>query len=571
MIWRFREIDQNRARTLADELGQPLKVGEFLAAREFKTAAEVKAFIRAEIKDLPSPLSLTDMDKAVERLAAALKRGEPVAVCGDYDADGLTASALLGRGLKELGHEVAVHIPNRLTDGYGLKPEAIRFLAEKGAKLIVTVDNGISDYEAVNEAASLGLDVIITDHHKLPPVLPAALAVIDPHRDSLWSQSPPAGVGVAFMLLCALKRHYQATGLLAADQGPALFDYLPLVAIGTVADLVPLTGPNRILVRHGLKFLAESRFPGLVALKKTSLRRQSKDGGGRVGPTDIGFRLAPRLNAAGRLGSAEPALELLMAADGAAAADLAAKLEDLNRERHLGQNKLCAEALERLEEEISPDSRTVVLGGEGWPRGLLGLAASKVAEVAGKPTVLFSLAEGLAVGSGRSAGNFNLYAALNELRDMFISFGGHAQAAGLTIEAQRLDDFKAALEQVAQAAPGYSGESELLADIAVSAGELDLLAPPLASLEPFGQGHPAPVVIVRGAKVTDARPTDSGGSHHLKLILGGDLNRRTLIGFNLVHRLSEIGREMDLALSLEISEFKGEFSPSWRLMDFRPA
>lgn len=565
MIWTFRHIDPALARQLAADLGQPLKVGEFLSARSFKEAAEVRSFIRADLKELPGPRTLTDMDKAVERLLAARQDNQVVAVCGDYDADGLTASALLTRGFRELGHQVLVRVPNRLTEGYGLKPEAVLDLIDRGAELIVTVDNGISDHEAVTAAVEAGAEVIITDHHQLPPQLPPALAIVNPHRDSIWRDSPPAGVGVAFMLLAALKRRYQEAGLLVEGQGPPLMDYLPLVAIGTIADLVPLTGPNRILVRHGLKFLAESRQPGLAALKKIA-----RVNGEKVCPKDVGFRLAPRLNAAGRLGSADPALELLLAEDESLAARLALKLEELNRARHQGQSKLCIEALERLEDEIFPDSRTVVLGGEGWPRGLLGLAASRVAEATGKPTVLFSLEGELAVGSGRSAGNFNLYSALNELRHLFISFGGHAQAAGLSLETAHLEELRAGLEEVAQSRPDYSDEMELLVDLTVSLGDLETLARPLTALEPFGQAHPSPVVVIRRAKVTDARPTDSGGDQHMKLFLGDGLTRLTVVGFGLAPRLCEVSREMDLALSMESQEYRGVSTVNWRLLDFRP-
>ncbi|UQZ87947.1 single-stranded-DNA-specific exonuclease RecJ [Deltaproteobacteria bacterium Smac51] len=564
MIWRFREINRGRAETLAGELGQPLKLGEFLAARAFKEADEVRTFIKAEMKGLPAPMTLSDMDKAAARLLEARRRDEKVAVCGDYDADGLTASALLTRGLRELGHQVVTRVPNRLTDGYGLKPEAALALAEEGVRLIVTVDNGVSDYEAVEAAAGAGLDVIITDHHHLPPSPPKALAIVNPHRDPVWRESPPAGVGVAFMLLAGVKRHYQEAGILGPNDGPALMDYLSLVAIGTIADLVPLIGPNRIMVRHGLNFLASSRNPGLTALKKIS-----RVSGSKVSPRDVGFRLAPRLNAAGRLGSAEPALELLLAEAEAPANHLAAQLEKLNQERHHGQSRLCNEALDRLESEISPDSRTVVMAGENWPRGLLGLAASRVAENTRKPTVLLSIEDGIAVGSGRSAGNFNLYNALNSLRHLFLTFGGHSQAAGLSLEREKLDDFKAAFENEALQVDGFQAEPDLWVDMEAPLNELSLLARPLSALEPFGQGNPAPVVMVRRVNVLDARPTDSGGELHLKMVLSDGLTRQQVVGFNLAPRLCEVCREMDVALTLDLSEYRGQMSANWRLVDFR--
>lgn len=565
MIWRFREIHQPLAERLAAELRQPLKMGEFLAARGFREPNQVLTFIKADIRELPGPMTMTDMGKAVERLLVARRRNELTAVCGDYDADGLTASAVLTRGLKELGHQVRTHIPNRLNDGYGLKPKAVRKLAEEGVRLIITVDNGISDEEAVKAAGEAGTDVIITDHHQLPPKLPSAAAIIDPHRDQQWYEAPPAGVGVAFLLLTALKRRYQEEKIIGPNQGPALMDdYLPLVAIGTIADLAPLTGANRILVRHGLTYLSQTTRPGLAALKKVC-----RLNGDRISPRDIGFRLAPRLNAAGRLGSAEPALDLLLCEDAAEAARLANRLEELNRQRHAGQASLCEEALERLEVEVPSSARAVVLAGEGWPRGLLGLAASRVAESAQKPTVLFSLENGLAVGSGRTAGAFNLYRALNGLRHLFLSFGGHAQAAGLTLPAELLEEFKAGMEEMAEQEPESAGEPELLIDLTASLSDLEHLAKPLAALEPFGQSNPAPVAVVRRVRVVDARPTDSGGDRHMKMLLVDGLNRRPVVGFNLAHRLCEVGREMDVALSLEVSEYKGQSNPTWRLMDFK--
>jgi len=564
MIWRFRHIDRQAAARLAADLGQPLKMGEFLSARRFQEAGPVREFVRADLKSLPPPSSLTDMDKAVERLLKARRDGELTAISGDYDADGLTAAALLARGLKELGIQTLVRVPNRLTEGYGLKPEAVEEMAGRGVRLIVTVDNGVSDLAAVERARESGLEVIITDHHRLPPRLPPALALINPHRNKIWQDNPPAGVGVAFLLLAALKRRWQEAGLLGPNEGPALLEYLPLVAIGTIADLAPLQGPNRILVRHGLDLLASTSWPGLTALKKVS--RLSTE---RVGGRDVGFRLAPRLNAAGRLGSADPALNLLMAETDEQAGRLAVQLDDLNHQRYKGQNDLCREVLERLELEISPERRTVVLAGSDWSRGLLGLAASRVAEKLRKPTVLFRLENGLAVGSGRSYGGFNLYRALEGLRPLFVSFGGHAQAAGLTLDADLVEEFGAGLEEAAQAEPDFSAEPEMEVDLEVALGDLESLAEPLAALEPYGQGHPPPILVIPRARISEARPTDRGGDAHMKMVLQDNLTRLAVVGFNLADRLGEVGPEMDVALGLEMSEYQGRLSHSWRLLDFR--
>ena len=564
MTWRFRHIDQAAAARLSSELGQPLKVGEFLSARKFREAGPVREFVRADLKSLPPPQSLTDMDKAVERLLAARQRGELTAICGDYDADGLTAAALLARGFKELGLQALVRVPNRLTEGYGLKPEAVEEVAGRGASLIVTVDSGVSDLDAVERARAAGLEVIITDHHRLPPRLPPALALINPHRDEIWRDHPPAGVGVAFLLLAALKRRWISAGLLGPGEGPALLEYLPLVAIGTIADLAPLQGPNRILVRHGLDFLGSTAWPGLAALKRVARLTTEK-----VGGRDVGFRLAPRLNAAGRLGSADPALNLLLAEAEDQANRLAAHLDDLNHQRYQRQNRLCREVMERLELEISPGRRTVVLADPDWSRGLLGPVASRVAESVRKPTVLLRLEDGLARGSGRTYGSFNLYQALEGLRPLFLSFGGHAQAAGLTLSADLLEEFKAGLEEAAQAGPDFTGP-ELEVDLVAALGDLEGLAGPLAALEPYGPGHPPPVLVIPRARIGEARPTDRGGEAHMKMVLVDGLTRLKVVGFNLADRLEEVGPEMDVALSLEFNEYQGRINPGWRLVDFRP-
>jgi single-stranded-DNA-specific exonuclease len=341
-------------------------------------------------------------------------------------------------------------------------------------------------------------------------------------------------------------------------------EYLPLVAIGTIADLAPLQGPNRILVKRGLDLLGSTAWPGLTALKRVA--RLTTE---RVGGRDVGFRLAPRLNAPGRLGCAAPALNLLLAEAEDQADRLAARLDDLNQERYQGQNRLCRAVSERLELEISPDRRTVVLADPDWPRGLLGLAAARVAETVRKPTVLFRLENDLAIGSGRSYGNFNLYQALEGLRPLFLSFGGHAQAAGLTLAADLLEEFSVGLEEAAQADPDFSAEPELEVDLTASLGDLESLAKPLAAMEPYGSGHPPPVLVIPRARVGEARPTDRGGEAHMKMVLVDGLVRLSVVGFNLADRLSDVGPEMDVALSLEMSEYQGRLSPSWRLLDFR--
>ena len=563
-MWQLKKFNHELAAELAASLNQPLVLGQFLAARGFKDADSVRLFLSPELKNLPSPMSLPNMEKAIRRLLVALKNGEKVCVCGDYDADGLTATALLTKGLKAFGHHVVAHVPERLTEGYGLKDTAIKSLAQAGVKLVVTVDNGISGHDAALAANKLGLDLIITDHHRLPPTLPDAFTIINHHLSKDWASSPLAGVGVAFMLLAAVRRFYESEGVFSGP-APSIMNLLALVAIGTIADLVPLIGANRCLVRQGLKFLALSKEPGLLALKNIANLTE----GARVSARDVAFRLAPRLNAAGRLGSSRPALDLLLCDDQQQADILAAKLEELNRKRRQEQDSLSVEALEMLEVELSPDCHSIVLAKENWPKGLLGLAASRVLEFTGKPTILFSINEGQAVGSGRSVDRFNLYQALNQLRHLFIAFGGHSQAAGLTLALENLAEFKSSFEKIA--ADNACFEEEIIYyDCQSQLSQLPVLAAALSNFEPFGPENPAPTVMLPAVKILEAKPTDSKSDRHIKLLLSDGLVRQNVVGFNLASRLHEVSPMMDILLHLEISEFRGQLCPSWKLLDFIP-
>ncbi|MDR2456504.1 MAG: single-stranded-DNA-specific exonuclease RecJ [Deltaproteobacteria bacterium] len=557
MIWRLRQGDEKVARSIAERLEAPLKVGALMARRGFGSPEAAAAFLSTDLKSLPDPLSLPGMEMAVELLYKAFQEKTLVAVSGDYDADGLTATALLKRVLESLGLKVATRIPHRLEEGYGLSPEAVGEIAALGAGLLITVDSGVSDIEAAREAERLGLAMIITDHHELPPELPKAAAIVNPHlggEDSAASHL--AGVGVAFMLAWAARKAFQAKGL--AKDAPPLVDTLALVALGTIADLAPLVGANRTLTRHGLDFLSASSWPGLAALKKVSrLGPQSK-----LSVKDVGFKLAPRLNAAGRLGSAEPALELLLADNHEVASELARALDDLNRQRFDTQGRLVEEALEILEFEAKSSDRTVVLAKSGWPKGLLGLAASRVAERSGKPTVMFSIDGDLAVGSGRTSGGFNLFEALSKVRGLCLSMGGHSQAAGLKVLASSLDQFKEAFERAAATQERLDSEPEFDVDLEVRLEELQSLAKAFEALEPFGQGHPSPVVVLKGVKVLEA----NAKSGRLTLRVSDGLARLSVGGYNLVDRLEEVGPVMDLALVYEADGVYGDY---WRLADFR--
>jgi single-stranded-DNA-specific exonuclease len=541
---------------MAEGLSVPLKMGEFLAARGFGGSAEASAFLETSLRDLPGPETMPGMDGAVELLLAARREGATVAISGDFDADGLTATALLKRVLEPLGFRILTRIPHRLIEGYGLSADAVRELHGLGAGYLITGDCGVSDVEAVVAADSLGMKVIITDHHHLPTSLPKAAAIINPHLGGGWESAPLAGVGVAFMLAWALRKALRDE----AGGGPQLVDQLALVALGTVADLAPLLGPNRTLVRHGLQFLLASEWAGLAALKRIlKLDTQPK-----ITVRDIGFKIAPRLNAAGRMGSAAPALEILVTDDPREAARLARELEAVNRRRSETQQELTEEALELLALECPADFRTVVIAREDWPRGLLGLVASRVAEKSGKPTVMFSLRDGMAVGSGRTAGSFDLFLALSQVRGLCASMGGHSQAAGLRLPLENLPAFRAGFEEAARRQSWRLGGEELVVDMVATLAELGVLAPVLARFEPYGQGHPSPVVAVKNLSVLGASVGKAG---RVELRLSDGLNRLNISGFNLSSRFGEIGSTVDIAATFE-PEFNG-YGVVWRLTDFR--
>ncbi|MDR2443778.1 MAG: single-stranded-DNA-specific exonuclease RecJ [Deltaproteobacteria bacterium] len=557
MLWKYRNYDSDLAKKLAFGLDKPIKIGDFLAGRGFKDVNEVRRFLAIDLKELSSPETMPGMDKAVEILLKAHLDNKIIVISGDYDADGLTATALLKRVLEPLGFKVLTRIPHRLEEGYGLTQAAVNEMASWGANLIITVDCGVSDYEAIALANQLGLSVIITDHHELPPKLPEAAAIVNPHLGGGWETYPLAGVGVAFMLAWAVRKAFLERKLVSS--APSMVENLSLVALGTIADMAPLVGVNRTLVSHGLNFLSATQWPGLVALKK-NLRLNNHS---RLTVRDVGFKLAPRLNAAGRLGSSAPALGILTTSDQVEALDLARQLDELNRQRYETQARLVEEALEMLEHEVVSSSLSVILAKEGWPRGVLGLAASRVAEKSGKPTIMFTIENDVAIGSGRTARGFNLFEILTEVRDICVSMGGHSQAAGLKVNLDRLEEFREAFENAAshQSGADTENETELLIDLTCKLSELSLLADHFSEFEPFGQAHPSPVAVIKNIKVLDSVVK----GQKLSLRVSDGFSRQHLSGFNLISRVDEVGPIMHLAV---VYEPDSASSDKWCLVDF---
>lgn len=563
--WIYKGVDATRASALARETGLPPFLTSLLVIRNVDTPEKVHAFLNPSVKDLPSPHLLPDVDKAVERLITALAENELITIYGDYDADGLTATALLADFLERLGARVGTYIPHRLKEGYGLNVSAVESLARAGTTLLITVDCGISNHEETARAAQLGMDVIITDHHKPLETLPGAVAVINPKRsDSRFPQHDLAGVGVAFFLAGGLRKTMRERGLRLEDEQPELAPYLGLTALGTVADLVPMREINRILACEGLKYLADPPWPGLASLKEVS----NLEPGKTVTAEDVGFRLAPRLNAAGRLDSAQKGLDLLMIRDPDQARRLAGELEEFNRARKRIQEKIFRQACALVEESPENGCKFFVLSHEDWHRGVVGIAASKIVETYHRPAVLLALEEGRAVGSGRSIPGFSLFNALNTCRDMLDSFGGHDHAAGLALPIENVPDLAEALERIADR---DLSERDLRPTLTIEARvTLDELNQDLINqvyrLEPFGIGNPEPVLAVHGLKVLGVSTV---GRNHLKLRLQSGSEMLETIGFGLANRLPDLGPRVSVALKPLTSTFQGRTTRQWQVIDIK--
>ena len=564
MKWQVNRTDERAAAVLAEQLQVSRVTAGLLLGRGLTAPDQARSFLNPSLGDLPNPFLLPDMDRAVDRIMQALLNREQVTVYGDYDADGLTATALLADFLKAVGLEVGAYVPHRIEEGYGLNISAVENLAQAGTRLLITVDCGVSDYQAITRANELGLEVIVTDHHQIPPKLPPALAVVNPHRtDSLFPQPHLAGVGVAFFLAGGLRQRLRENGLLSKANQPELAPLLGFVAIGSVADVVPLTRVNRILVSVGLGHLASPVYPGLAALKEVGAVEAGRPPTAR----DVAFRLAPRLNAVGRLSSPLPGLELLLTRDPEEARDRASALEKLNNQRRRLQDETVRQAEEMLENLGTESAKIIVLAREGWRRGVVGLAASKLSERFHRPAILLVLEDSRAVGSGRSVEGFNLFRALDRCRDLLERFGGHEQAAGLAMAASQVPALAQALSDIADKEIDEEELKPVLnVDAWITLEDLSQLQLELPRLAPFGQGNPEPVLALKGLTTISAGCV---GSNHLKLTLGQ--NGRTLdtIAFNQGHLLPELGPRVLAAVQRHTSVYRGQTTQGWKVVDIK--
>jgi single-stranded-DNA-specific exonuclease len=547
--WRVRPADEDCARGLAGKLGTRGLTARILAARGYSTLERATRFLSPRLADLRPPEGMADLERAIDRIVHAIEAGEKVAVFGDYDVDGLTTAAILVLMLRALGLEVVARMARRAS-GYGFSPSDAAQFKELGCSLVLTGDCGTSDHDAVDFCRQHGIDVIVIDHHHVPTGETRVHALLNSHRhDDSFCFKGLASCGVAFYLAAAVRSRLRSQGRANADALDPR-SLLDLVALGTIADLVPLTDENRILVAAGLRELRALRRPGIAALAEIAAL-----GPGSIGTTEVSFRLAPRLNAAGRLGDSQLALDLLLAGDRATAARLAADLDQINRERQTIQENVWSEATAAAEQYL--DDPALVLGAEGWHQGVVGVVAAKLVEKYQRPVVVVGFAQGKGRGSARTIGGFDLYQGLSLCREHLTLFGGHSMAAGVSLEQPRLDAFRKAFVAAVRAHFASAPRQAIVeVDAVARLSELDMVqAEELMRLGPFGNSNVEPLIAIPGVV---ARSTRVVGSSHLQLTLAHEGAVSDAIAFGMADRDPGKGTLLDVIGTAEIDEFRGQ-------------
>ncbi|MCD6384517.1 single-stranded-DNA-specific exonuclease RecJ [Candidatus Sumerlaeota bacterium] len=567
--WTLRPGDAEQSRYLSNVLDIPPVLARVLVARGIDTPEQARAFLGVSAESMRfDPWQMKDMDKAVEHLVRAIKTRESICIYGDYDADGTAATALLLRFFRWLGIKADYYIPHRVGEGYGLNLNALQSIINKGHTLLLTVDTGATAVEEVEFANAHGLRVIITDHHRLTDRLPPAVAVVDPARaDCPYPYSELSGVGVAYKLITAL---CDALSIDPEQANEFLNEHLDLVALGTIADVVPLTGENRRFVRDGLEILNRTTNIGLSCLIEALRIREKK-----ISSRDVSFILAPRINAAGRTSHASLAVELLLTDDPSEAERLAKQLNRLNERRQRLEAEILARCHQQIQSSINLDEDVVIVSAlPGLHEGLLGLVAGRLAEEYCRPVLVLNVENEVVRGSGRSFGEFSLFEALTHCRDYLTRFGGHHLACGLQLKSENISPFKQAINAFARKhIDKLSAEHGLVIDTFISPAELNLkLMEALEELEPYGEGNPAPVFMIENVFMID--PPRVVGSNHLKLVLTDKTNTFYAIGFemgSLATRLQSYYKRRPITLAFQpiINEWNNECRVELKIKDIK--
>ena len=562
--WRVREPELALQKTLAASLNISTITSQLLINRGISDIQQAERFLSSTLSDIRSPLGMKGMKEGVERVQKALHNKEKIAIYGDYDVDGITSTSILLMFLKSAGANVSYYIPERIAEGYGLNADAISGLAERGVTLLITVDCGISDHAELKLAKGLGIDVIVTDHHEVPGDLPPAYAIINPKQSGCpFPFKNLAGVGVAFNFIIALRATLRDEGFWKEKEVPNLKEYLDLVALGTIADVVPLVDENRIFVKYGLMELTASTKPGIIALKEISGLNDVPINAGMVG-----YRLAPRINAAGRVGKGVDGVRLLTSESYDEAASIAKLLDDGNKERQGLEEVILREATGMVESGLISDRKSIVLASENWHPGVIGIVASRIAEKYYRPTVMIALKDGVGKGSARSIHSFMLYEGLKECSHLLKEFGGHDYAAGLSINEENIEKFRDAFERVAS---NKLSDEDMVPEMDIDA-TMDLndvtegLVNELDNLAPFGEANPEPLLCSTGLGIADCKVV---GNNHLKMRVKQGRTVRDAIGFGMGNLNLSPGINLDTAFIPQINLWNGGKSIQLKLKDVR--
>ena len=544
--WQIYETNEEEVKKVKSKYQLNELLATILVNRNIIKEDDIRLFLNPTRDDFYDPFLITDMKIAIERIVEAIEKGQKVTIYGDYDVDGITSITVLRSFLKDVGLEASSYIPNRLDEGYGLNKDAIDTIKQSGCDLMITVDCGISAMDEIEYANSLGIETIVTDHHEPGNELPKAYAVIDNKRkDSKYPFRELAGVGVVFKLI-------QALGIRMGLKEESYLKYLDIVCIGTISDIVPLVDENRVIAKLGMMLVKQTKNIGLKSIIHSS-------GYTKIDSNTISFGVAPRINACGRMGKAEEALELFLSANINEVNDLTKKLNEHNRERQETEKAIFESAIEKIEREHLNDNKAIVVGGKNWHHGVIGIVSSKITDMYFKPSILLSFEEdGMGKGSGRSIPGFDLHDALMKCSDTVEKFGGHSMAVGITIKKEKLEAFREEFEKIATENHIDEIMPIINIDAKINLSDIDKeMVESMKQLEPFGEANKMPIFAFKNLKIDSIRSLSEG--KHLKLTLKDTNNIINAIGFNMGHLAEEyrIGDKIDVAGVLEVNTFNG--------------
>ncbi|GMT43338.1 MAG: single-stranded-DNA-specific exonuclease RecJ [bacterium] len=541
-IWQIKYFSTESMKRLKNG-GVSELLAKLLIQRNIKTRVDAELFLKPQLKDIESPFRFVWMQKSVERIVKAITGKEKIAVYGDYDADGITATALLVKFFRAIDVQANWYIPNRLSEGYGLNSNQIKKISSEGITLIITVDNGISSIEPIELANELGIDVIITDHHTKPDKMPSAYSIVHPDYAADKEEFPPSGAGVAFNLIIALRSYMRSIGF---SNLPNLKQYIDIAALGTIADIVPLVGTNRIIVKYGLEQAAQKN-----SSKAISAMLNSKKNRGEISTKDIGFIVAPRINAAGRMGAAEIAMKLFLSENDNEICQYSKELNALNTKRQ----KLQSEILNETEEKISKlgNAKIIVAWGD-WHKGIIGIVAGRIAEKYARPAIVISTSDKIATGSGRSIRNVNLFELISKTGHMLKHFGGHPQAVGLSIEKSKLDKFTYKINEAADSV-AIDQTGQILYDDEIDFNQINNeFYSIIDTMKPFGNANPEPLFCSKNIVIEERRIVGNG---HWKMRISQDGRIFPAIYFNAENNKEEIGRHADILWKIKKNRWAG--------------